>query len=64
MHYIGLIVRKDDSGYFEERFLRKGKGEVYHGKPTFAFKNEDECRFPREAILMKLPQPKTAGGTA
>ena len=59
MHnYIGLILGKDDSGDFEGRFLRKGNGEVYHSKPTFVSKDEDKCCFPREDILMKLPQQK------
>ena len=47
-----------------EIFFRKGNGEVYHSKQTFVFNNEDECCFPQEDMLMKLPQPKTVGGTA
>lgn len=64
IHYYVGVIENTDGDELEGSFMRKGKTDPFLGKPMFFFKFKDECSFPKEDVVRKLPKPTTVGGTA
>lgn len=62
-NYIAL-VEKVEGADISAKFLRRSRGSSVDGKPTFAFKENDEGLIPRGDVLEKLPKLQKLGGTA
>ena len=56
--YIGLVESIDEeTGECEAKFSKKCKVDHITGKPTFIFKEDDECSFPESDIIKILALP-------
>ena len=63
-YYIGEIDGINEDGEYEAIFLRKAPGSSHDERIFFLYKLDDECAFPKEDVVKKLPSPTTVGGTA
>ena len=57
---IGL-VEKVKGADISAKFLKQSCGSSVDGKPTFAFKENDEGLIPIGDVLKKLPKPQKLG---
>ena len=63
-YYIGEIDGINEDGEYEAKFVRKAPGSSHDERIFFLYKLDDECVFPKEDFVKKLPSPTTVGGTA